>query len=168
MYMYYFLGYKLWSQEYNLRRLQDKADNTFLLALDGDVDFEPKAMLLLVDLLRKDEKVGAACGRIHPTGSGMLIRSVSMFKKPFIQERNNRVILNALGPMVWYQKFEYAMGHWMQKATEHVFGEWIEAWLVNLYDLMLNVGLSAIRWTLQYFSEYFRLCIMFSRMLFNV
>ena len=71
MYMYYFLGYKLWSQEYNLRRLQDKADNTFLLALDGDVDFEPKAMLLLVDLLRKDEKVGAACGRIHPTGAGM-------------------------------------------------------------------------------------------------
>ena len=27
-----------------------------------------------------------------------------------------------LGPMVWYQKFEYALGHWMQKATEHVFG----------------------------------------------
>ena len=71
--MYYFLGYQLWSQEYNLRRLQDKADNTFLLALDGDVDFDPKAMLLLVDLLRKDEKVGAACGRIHPTGSGVSI-----------------------------------------------------------------------------------------------
>ena len=27
-----------------------------------------------------------------------------------------------LGPMVWYQKFEYALGHWMQKATEHVLG----------------------------------------------
>ena len=60
------------------------------------MDFDPKAMLLLVDLLRKDPKVGAACGRIHPTGSG---------------------------PMVWYQKFEYAMGHWMQKATEHVLGK---------------------------------------------
>jgi chitin synthase len=24
--------------------------------------------------------------------------------------------------MVWYQKFEYALGHWMQKATEHVIG----------------------------------------------
>ena len=23
---------------------------------------------------------------------------------------------------MWYQKFEYALGHWMQKATEHVFG----------------------------------------------
>ena len=57
--MYYFLGYRLWSREPNLRRRQDKADNTFLLALDGDVDFEPKAMLLLVDLLRKDPKVEA-------------------------------------------------------------------------------------------------------------
>ena len=26
------------------------------------------------------------------------------------------------GPMVWYQKFEYAIGHWLQKATEHIFG----------------------------------------------
>ena len=27
--------------------------------------------------------------------------------------------------MVWYQKFEYALGHWMQKATEHVFGKMV-------------------------------------------
>ncbi|EEC02968.1 chitin synthase, putative, partial [Ixodes scapularis] len=26
------------------------------------------------------------------------------------------------GAMVWYQKFEYAVGHWLQKATEHVLG----------------------------------------------
>ena len=26
------------------------------------------------------------------------------------------------GPLVWYQEFEYAVGHWFQKATEHVFG----------------------------------------------
>ena len=26
------------------------------------------------------------------------------------------------GPMVWYQVFEYAVGHWFQKATEHVLG----------------------------------------------
>ena len=23
---------------------------------------------------------------------------------------------------MWYQKFEYALGHWMQKSTEHVLG----------------------------------------------
>ena len=26
------------------------------------------------------------------------------------------------GYMQWYQKFEYAVGHWLQKATEHVLG----------------------------------------------
>ncbi|KHN79259.1 Chitin synthase 2 [Toxocara canis] len=27
-----------------------------------------------------------------------------------------------IGLMVWYQKFEYAVGHWLQKATEHMIG----------------------------------------------
>ncbi|XP_034536216.1 chitin synthase 1 [Notolabrus celidotus] len=70
-------------------------DHTYILALDGDTDFQPKAVILLVDRLRMYENVGAACGRIHPTG---------------------------MGPMVWYQKFEYAVGHWLQKTAEHVFG----------------------------------------------
>lgn len=26
------------------------------------------------------------------------------------------------GPVVWYQKFEYAVGHWLQKAAEHILG----------------------------------------------
>ena len=26
------------------------------------------------------------------------------------------------GPILWYQMFEYAIGHWLMKATEHVFG----------------------------------------------
>ena len=26
------------------------------------------------------------------------------------------------GPLIWYQKFEYAIAHWLQKATEHVLG----------------------------------------------
>lgn len=70
-------------------------EHTYILALDGDTDFKPKAVILLVDRLRMYENVGAACGRIHPTG---------------------------MGPMVWYQKFEYAVGHWLQKTAEHVFG----------------------------------------------
>ncbi|KAK9542640.1 hypothetical protein VZT92_000484 [Zoarces viviparus] len=70
-------------------------DNTYILALDGDTDFQPKAVILLVDRLRMYKAVGAVCGRIHPTG---------------------------MGPMVWYQKFEYAVGHWLQKTSEHVFG----------------------------------------------
>uniref|UniRef100_A0A3B4BLQ8 chitin synthase n=1 Tax=Pygocentrus nattereri TaxID=42514 RepID=A0A3B4BLQ8_PYGNA len=70
-------------------------ENTYILALDGDTDFHPSAVILLVDRLRMYANVGAACGRIHPTG---------------------------MGPMVWYQKFEYAVGHWLQKTAEHVFG----------------------------------------------
>lgn len=26
------------------------------------------------------------------------------------------------GPAVWFQKFEYAVSHWLQKTAEHVFG----------------------------------------------
>ncbi|XP_051920060.1 chitin synthase 1 [Hippocampus zosterae] len=78
----------------NKRRLISD-DNVYILALDGDTDFQPKAVILLVDRLRMYDNVGAACGRIHPTG---------------------------MGPMVWYQKFEYAVGHWLQKTAEHVFG----------------------------------------------
>ena len=63
--------------------------------MDGDVDFRPEAVRLLIDRMKKNKKVGAACGRIHPIGAG---------------------------PMVWYQKFEYAIGHWLQKAAEHILG----------------------------------------------
>ena len=59
------------------------AENTYLLTLDGDIDFQPPAVSLLVDLMKKNKNLGAACGRIHPVGSG---------------------------PMVWYQLFEYAIG----------------------------------------------------------
>ena len=129
MYMYYLLGYRIvkecqervltaleedkiselatWnydlggrvgkSQIFNI--LDDevlyRAENTFILALDGDVDFTPKAVRLLIDRMKKNEELGAACGRIHPIGKG---------------------------PMVWYQKFEYAVAHWLQKSTEHVLG----------------------------------------------
>ncbi|CAG5095624.1 Oidioi.mRNA.OKI2018_I69.XSR.g14266.t1.cds [Oikopleura dioica] len=45
-------------------------------------------------MLRND-KVAAVCGRIHPVGGGWIN---------------------------WYQRFEYGVGHWLQKATEHVLG----------------------------------------------
>jgi len=95
MYMYYLLGHRLMELPIHINRKAVIARNTFILALDGDIDFKPDALLLLLDLMKKDTKLGAACGRIHPTGDG---------------------------PMVWYQKFEYAIGHWLQKATEHVIG----------------------------------------------
>jgi len=50
---------------------QVRAENTFLLALDGDVDFQPEAIIKLVDLMKRNPDVGASCGRIHPIGSGL-------------------------------------------------------------------------------------------------
>jgi chitin synthase len=45
-----------------------KAENTYLLALDGDIDFQAESITRLVDLMKKNKDLGAACGRIHPTG----------------------------------------------------------------------------------------------------
>uniref|UniRef100_UPI0037E98F86 chitin synthase chs-2-like n=1 Tax=Semicossyphus pulcher TaxID=241346 RepID=UPI0037E98F86 len=106
MYLYYLLGWKVstkyfrkWGkggEEVELKKeFEKEKHNTYLLALDGDTDFHPASVMLLIDRLKLYPRVGAACGRIHPTGSG---------------------------PMVWYQKFEYAVGHWLHKTAEHVFG----------------------------------------------
>ena len=55
------------------------AENTYLLTLDGDIDFQPEAVSLLVDLMKKNKNLGAACGRIHPVGSGKSV-SRNIFK----------------------------------------------------------------------------------------
>ena len=46
-----------------------RAQNTYLLALDGDIDFQPEAITRLVDKMKNNPNLGAACGRIIPTGS---------------------------------------------------------------------------------------------------
>lgn len=91
MYMYYILSHR---QSINDKEFQKKYE-TYILALDGDVDFQPDAMLTLLTRIIRTPKVGAACGRIHPLG---------------------------FGPVYYYQLFEYAVGHWLQKAAEHVLG----------------------------------------------
>lgn len=95
MYMYYLLGFGIMEMKIDSNRKSVRAENTYILALDGDINFRPYAVQLLVDLMKKNPVLGAACGRIHPVGSG---------------------------PMAWYQMFEYAVGHWLQKATEHMIG----------------------------------------------
>ncbi|CAK9800283.1 Chitin synthase chs-2 [Anthophora plagiata] len=95
MYMYYLLGYRLMGTSIDIDTKEILADNTYILTLDGDVDFRPAAVKGLIDLMKKDKELGAACGRIHPIGKGL---------------------------MIWLQKFEYAVGHWLQKSTEHTIG----------------------------------------------
>ncbi len=36
--------------------------------MDGDVDFGPDSVRMLIDRMKKNK--GAACGRIHPIGTG--------------------------------------------------------------------------------------------------
>lgn len=70
--MYYLLGHRLMELPISVDRKEVIAENTYLLTLDGDIDFQPAAVKLLVDLMKKNKNLGAACGRIHPVGSGNL------------------------------------------------------------------------------------------------
>ena len=69
--------------------------NTYLLALDGDVDFEAEDLELVLNRMVRNPDVAACCNQIHPRGAG---------------------------PLVWFQRFEYAVSHWFQKAAEHILG----------------------------------------------
>ncbi|KAI2653476.1 Chitin synthase chs-1 [Labeo rohita] len=103
MYLYYILGWRLNRQYFtefeagkDLDSLKEKLKkdrgNTYILALDGDTDFQPSAVML-------------CCS----------VRILVLFFDSL-----EDAVLH--GPMVWYQKFEYAVGHWLQKTAEHVFG----------------------------------------------
>jgi hypothetical protein len=70
MYMYYLLGHRLMELPIPVERKEVIAQNTYLLTLDGDIDFQPHAVHLLIDLMKKNHNLGAACGRIHPIGTG--------------------------------------------------------------------------------------------------
>jgi len=77
------------------RRGTENEDLTYILATDADVKFTPEDVSALMDLMTRDLKVGAVCGRTRPIGNG---------------------------PVVWYQIFDYAVGHWFLKVANHVFG----------------------------------------------
>jgi len=96
MYLYYLFGWKIDACNMtNSRNIKLKKENSYLLALDGDVDFEPIDFELVLARMQKNPDVAACCNQIHPSGSG---------------------------PLVWFQRFEYAVGHWFQKASEHILG----------------------------------------------
>ena len=94
---------KRWSQVMymnyviNYRAKEDNLDlnNTFILTTDADIAFKAKSAVVLLDMLARDPHVGAVSSRTHPKGSGLLY---------------------------WYQVFDYAVGHWLQKPAEHILG----------------------------------------------
>ena len=70
-------------------------EEAFILTTDADIDFTYDSVVSLLDILVRDHEIGAVCARTYPLGSG---------------------------PLVWYQIFDYTIGHWFQKAAEHVLG----------------------------------------------
>ena len=94
---------KRWSQvmymNYIIRHRIDvdkiPKDKAFILTTDADIEFTCDSVVALLDILARDDGIGAVCARTHPLGDG---------------------------PVVWYQKFDYAIGHWFQKAAEHILG----------------------------------------------
>ena len=94
---------KRWSQvmymnyiiDYRFEKENFDLDNTFILTTDADIDFKAESAVVLLDMLARNSKVGAVCARTHPLG---------------------------YGPLYWYQIFDYAIGHWLQKSTEHILG----------------------------------------------
>ena len=94
---------KRWSQvmymkyvlNYRIEQRKIPKDKVFILTTDADVKFNSDSVVTLLDILACDRGVGAVCARTHPLGSG---------------------------PVVWYQIFDYAVGHWFQKAAEHILG----------------------------------------------
>ena len=93
MYMKYILEYRIKQSENLEHKILKK--NAFILTTDADIDFTSGSVTALLDILARDDKVGAVCARTHPLGAG---------------------------PVVWYQVFDYTVGHWFQKAAEHILG----------------------------------------------
>ena len=94
---------KRWSQVMymnyviNHRAREDSLDlnNTFILTTDADIAFKAESAVVLLYMLARDPHVGAVSCRTHPKGSGLLY---------------------------WYQVFDYAVAHWLQKPAEHILG----------------------------------------------
>ena len=98
MYMYYLMnhkeGYDGSNVEQHMKTIAN-LENRFILALDADVNFGDKDVRLCLKKSNEDQDIAICCGRIKPTG---------------------------YGPIVAYQRFEYACGHWLQKACEDILG----------------------------------------------
>lgn len=83
-------------------------DQTYILATDADMDFDDSSVYHLLNLCKRDKRVGGACGRTRPIG-----------------QRNS--------PVVWYQKFEYAKGKKQNSCPNALF---YGLQFVTLYNLL--------------------------------
>lgn len=57
--------------------LDRSAENRYIMGLDEGTFFQPKAVHLLVDRMKKHPTPEAVCGRIHPYGAGCFCIMIS-------------------------------------------------------------------------------------------
>lgn len=94
MYMKYIIEHRAKDPYMNGdQKRQFNIDSTFVLATDADVDFTAESAIALLDMLVRDNRVGAVCA--HTQGHG---------------------------PIYWYQVFDYVVAHWLIKPAEHILG----------------------------------------------
>ena len=60
----------------NCERDGNNTPHPFILALDGDIDFRPKAVHDVLKVALRNNKIALCCGRIHPAGGGALYRKM--------------------------------------------------------------------------------------------
>ena len=82
-----------------------------------------ESVAALLDLMYRDPSVGAVCARTYPLGSG---------------------------PLYWYQVFDYAIGHWLQKVRFrcihfHLKGIWVP-WFVKSDRMWIDILLKSSIW----------------------
>ncbi|KAH3730577.1 hypothetical protein DPMN_056567 [Dreissena polymorpha] len=89
-------------------------EECFILTTDADVRFNVNSVEALLDLMTRDPSVGAVCARTRPLGSG---------------------------PLVWYQVFEYAIGHLFQKVknTLYIFNSLCDISYLESKNMILEV-----------------------------
>lgn len=95
MALYYILGHNIIQTPLDVDRKEKLAENSYVLFTSGAARFKPATVTRLLEILKNGGHIGATTCRLRPIGTG---------------------------PVVWYQKFEYSMRYWLDRATEHMLG----------------------------------------------
>ncbi|CAL1526679.1 unnamed protein product [Lymnaea stagnalis] len=121
MYMYYLLGYRLLGQQddsFNSSTLEreEKWKSTSSHFIKGNLfKYIPERVLVQVSLTY----LRYCCIDQQKISERIPVLVTEMRKKNVAGAFYHPI---GSGAMVWYQVFEYAIGHWLQKAAEHMLG----------------------------------------------
>ena len=141
MYMYYILGHKLMKlhELICVHRKAIIAQNTYLPALDGDIDLMPNAVHLVSDLMKRNANLATACGRIHPTGKDKQINNQIQIQ---IFQNHNQLELGSLTKNYHVQSMTYRscimiLWNWPNHALI-ALKAWRHSWSITRKSCLIN------------------------------